>query len=102
VSAFSRRWGMECVATRLHTSGDRYTGLIDGELTRSYEKVARLREAGVDPKQVTMYGNSMDDEALLLASGRPVLVNADSKLLAQRRLAAAPRIDVTTRKEKGA
>ena len=102
VGAFCRHWGMECVATRLHTSGDRYTGLIEGELTRAYEKVARLREAGVDPKQVTMYGNSMDDEALLLASGSPVLVNADSKLLAQRRLAAAPRIDVTTRKEKGA
>jgi phosphoserine phosphatase len=98
VGAFCRRWGMECVATRLHTSGNRYTGLIEGELTRAYEKVARLREAGVDPARVTMYGNSMDDEALLLASGNPVLVDADSKLLGQRRLGAAPRIAVTTRK----
>lgn len=94
VGAFCRHYGLECVATRLHTAGNRYTGLINGDLTRAYEKVARLREAGVDPAHVTMYGNSMDDEALLLASGNPVLVNADSKLLAQRRLKEAPRIAV--------
>ena len=101
VGAFCRHYGIECVATRLHTAGNRYTGFIDGELTRAYEKVARLREAGIDPKQVTMYGNSMDDEALLLAAGRPVLVNADSELLAQRRLKSAQRITITKKQKKG-
>jgi HAD superfamily phosphoserine phosphatase-like hydrolase len=101
VGAFCRRYGIECLATRLHTAGNRYTGLIDGELTRAYEKLARLREAGIDPAHVTMYGNSMDDEALLLASGRPVLVNADSELLTQRRLKSAQRIAVTKHQAKG-
>ena len=101
VGAFCRHYGIECLATRLHTSNDRYTGLVDGELTRAYEKVARLREAGVDPASVTMYGNTMDDATLLLASGRPVLVNADQHLLAQRRLKAAPRIVVNGQVEEG-
>ncbi len=65
------------------------------------EEALRLREAGIDPKKVTMYGNSMDDEALLLASGRPVLVNADSELLAQRRLKSAQRITITKKQKKG-
>lgn len=101
VGAFCRRHGIECVATRLSTAGNRYTGLIDGELTRAYEKVARLREAGVDPARTRTYGNSMDDEALLLASGHPILVNADSELLGQRRLKTAPRINVTEAQLKG-
>ena len=102
VGAFCRSYGIECVATRLHTSDGEYTGLIDGELTRAYEKVARLREAGVVPANVTMYGNSIDDEALLLASGRPVLVNAEDRLLAQRRLKAAPRLTVDGSQTMGA
>ncbi len=80
VAAWCARRGITPVATRLHVANGRYTGLVDGELNRGFEKVSRLRAAGVDLTKTTAYGNSLDDEEMLLAVDAPVLVDADTDL----------------------
>jgi len=94
VSRWCERNGITCVATRLHVAGGRYTGLVDGELNRGHEKVHRLRELGVDPAGVAAYGNSLDDEQLLRAAGRPVLVDPDDGLDRRWPFADAQRITI--------
>lgn len=89
VGGFCGRVGMECVATRLHTAGGRYTGLVDGELNKGPEKVARLRALGVELRSATAYGNTGDDEAMLHAAGEAVLVNPKGALASRHRLRGA-------------
>lgn len=98
VAGFCEQRGIGCIATRLHVAGDRYTGLVDGELNRGHEKTARVLGAGIDPADTVAYGNSLDDEPLLLAVARPVLVDPDKALSSRRRLTAAERIDVAGRR----
>lgn len=89
VAGFCERTGMECVATRLHTAGGRYTGLVDGELNKGPEKVARLRALGVDVGAATAYGNTRDDEAMLHAAREAVLVNPAGELASRHRMRGA-------------
>ena len=95
VGAFCRRHGLECVATRLHVAGGRYTGLVDGELNKGIEKVARITALGIDLDAATAYGNSLDDEPMLQAASTPVLVNPDDDLAARRHFADADRITLS-------
>ena len=98
VAAWCARRGITPIATRLHVARGRYTGLVDGELNRGFEKVGRLRAAGVDLTETTAYGNSMDDEAMLTEAAVAVLVDADADLAQRWPLADAPRIAVDSHK----
>ena len=93
VGGFCSRRGMDCVATRLHTAGGRYTGLVDGELNKGAEKVRRIIEAGIDPSEATAYGNTIEDIEMLDAAERAVMVNPADELATRRAMRAARTID---------
>jgi phosphoserine phosphatase len=96
VGAFCKRHRLECVATRLHVIGGRYSGLVDGELNKGPEKVARLQHLGIELSRATAYGNTLDDEAMLRAAATPVLVDPDDDLAMRRHFNEARRIEVGT------
>jgi phosphoserine phosphatase len=93
VAGFCERAGLECVATRLHVAGGRYTGLVSGELNKGAEKVARVRRLDIDISHTTAYGNTLDDEEMLVAAGAAVLVNPGDDLARRRGLRDAIHID---------
>lgn len=98
VGGFCERQGMDCVATRLHTAGGRFTGLVDGELNKGAEKVRRLREAGIDPAGATAYGNTIEDVEMLTAADTAVMVNPPDELAARRALRDARTIRANPRR----
>lgn len=98
VGGFCERRGMACVATRLHTAGGRYTGLVDGELNKGGEKVRRLIEAGIDPTEAVAYGNTVEDAEMLVAARAAVMVNPADELAARRALRDARSIRTGSRR----